>query len=360
MVLKKILVIYPEVEFTKIAVYQNKNLLFLKMIRHNPMELAASSDIIDQLEMRTNAIVKELEDNEIFLREIGIVMARGGLIKPVPSGIFKVNEAMKRDLRIGVMGVHETNLGGLIADAIAEKIGEGTGAYLADPVVVDELDEIARITGHPEIQRKSVFHALNQKFVSREYAHSINKKYEEMNLIVVYVGTGGISVGAHKQGKVVDVNQAFDGGGPFSLTRTGTLPVGALVDLCYSGKYSKEEMKKMVTKDGGVKAYLKTTSLTEIEERIQKGEEEAAFIMNAMGYQLAKEIGSMCMVFEDRPDAIIMMGSIFNSRRFADYVTSRASKIAPVVIYPVVNDMDALASNGLKVLEGKAEILEYT
>jgi butyrate kinase len=359
MVLQKILVIYPEVEFTKIAVYQNKNLLFLKMIRHKPEILASFSDIVEQQDMRTEAILKELDDNDIHLNEIGIVMARGGLIKPVPSGIFKVNEEMKRDLRIGVQGVHETNLGGLIADAIAQKVGGGVSAYLADPVVVDELDEVARITGHPEIQRKSVFHALNQKFVSREYAHSVNRNYEDMNLIVVYVGTGGISVGAHKQGRVVDVNQAFDGGGPFSFTRTGGLPVGRVVDLCYSGKYTREEMRNMVTKNGGLKAYLGTTNIAEIEERIQGGDEYAEFILYAMGYQLSKEIGAMCMVFEERPDAIIMMGAIFNSRRFSDYVTRRAQKVAPVIIYPVVNDMDALASNGLKVMEGKAVVLEY-
>lgn len=358
MIQKKILVIYPEVDFTKVAVYQNKNLLFLKIIKHKQEDLIRFAHIVDQVEWRTDAILKELEDNEIPLTDIGIIMARGGLLKPLASGIYRVNEAMKADLRKGVMGVHETNLGGLIADAIASKTA-GVGAYLADPVVVDEMEDVARVTGMPGIERKSVFHALNQKFVSREYAASLNKKYEELNLIVVYVGTGGISIGAHKQGRVVDVNQAFDGGGPFSLTRTGTLPVGDLIHLCFSGKYTEQELVRMVTKEGGLRAHLGTSNIHTIEDRIAKGDKQAEFMLYAMAYQVAKEVGAMCMVFTGKPDAIILMGSIFNSKLFAENITTRVSKIAPVAMFPVVNDMDALAANGLMVLHGEAEIREY-
>lgn len=358
MVQKKILVIYPEVDFTKIAVYQNKNLLFLKSIKHKQDDLARFPHIMDQLEYRTDAIIKELHDNDIQLAEIGIVMARGGLLKPLASGIYRVNEPMKADLRKGIMGMHETNLGGLIADAISART-DGLGAFLADPVVVDELDDVARVTGMPGMERKSVFHALNQKFVSKEYAKSLNKSYEELNLIVVYVGTGGISVGAHKHGRVVDVNQAFDGNGPFSLTRTGTLPVGDLIHLCYSGKYTEQELIRIVTKEGGLKAHLGTSNIHTIEERIAKGDTQAEFMIYAMAYQVAKEVGAMCMVFTDKPDAIIMMGNVFNSKLFAESITARVSKIAPVSIYPVVNDMDALAANGLMILHSEVEVKEY-
>jgi butyrate kinase len=265
---------------------------------------------------------------------------------------------MKEDLRKGIMGRHATNLGGLIADKICSSIPSAK-AYLADPVVVDELDPLARISGHPLIERKSIFHALNQKNVSREYAKSINKNYEDLNLVVAYIGSGGVSVGAHKFGKVVDVNQAFDGDGPFSATRSGSLPVGQLVDLCYSGKYTQAEMRRMLTEQGGLLAYLGTKSISEIFSRVESGDEQAKLIVKAMAYQIAKEIGSMATLLICEVDAVLIMGAILNSKFFTDELTRRIHRIAPVSIYPVVNDMDSLAINGNKIMTGEAEVLVY-
>jgi len=356
--MKSILVIYPEVDITKIALYKGGTLIFLKSIRHKPEDLLGFTDINDQLGYRTGLIMNELKANDIDLENIAVVMARGGLIKPVKSGIYQVSERMKEDLRKGVMGRHATNLGGLIADKICEFIPSAK-AYLADPVVVDELDPLARISGHPLIERKSIFHALNQKNVSREYAKSINKTYEDLNLVVVYIGTGGVSVGAHKFGKVVDVNQAFDGDGPFSATRTGSLPVGQLIDLCYSGKYSHDVMRRMLTEQGGLLAYLGTKSISEILSRVEAGDEQAKFIVNALAYQIAKEIGSMATVLICEVDAILIMGAILNNKFFTDELTRRIHRIGPVSIYPVVNDMDSLAINGNKIMTGEAEVLIY-
>lgn len=355
---KKILVIYPETNFTKIAVYRNINLEFLKTKKHDIEELKQFKHLTDQIEYRQNAIIQELKDNDIFLNDIRVIITRGGLVKPVKSGIYEVNEMMKNDLSVGVMGVHATNLGGLIADAIANTLPDAK-AYLADPVVVDELQDIARITGHPLLERNSIFHALNQKFVAREYARSINKKYEDLNIIAAHIGHGGVSVGAHKNGKVIDVNQAFDGNGPFSISRTGTLPVGGVVDLCFSGKYSKKEIREMITEKGGVIAYLGTDNINEIESMIEAGDKKAILILHAMAYQIGKEIGAMSAVLNNDVDAILLMGNLLNINSFANQITGMVEKLAKIMIYPVVNDMDSLAYKGVTILKGEAEILDY-
>lgn len=355
---KKILVIYPETNCTKIAVYKNINLEFLKTKKHAEEELKQFKELAEQVEYRQKAIVEELRDNDIDMNQIRIIISRGGLVKPVKSGIYEVNEAMKKDLSTGIMGVHATNLGGLIADAIAKTLPDAK-AYLADPVVVDELQDIARITGHPLLERKSIFHALNQKCVAREYARSINKKYEELNLIAAHIGHGGVSVGAHKEGKVIDVNQAFDGNGPFSIARTGTLPVGGVVDLCFSGKYTKEEIREMITEKGGIIAYLGTDNINEIESMIEAGDKKAELILHAMAYQIGKEIGAMSAVLHNDVDAILLMGSLLNIKSFANQITSMVEKVAKIMIYPVVNDMDSLAYKGVTIIKGEAEILDY-
>lgn len=356
--MKNILVIYPEVEITKIAVYRNTSLIFLKSIRHKPEDLNAYSDVIDQLDYRTSLIMQELNNNQIDLAEIVVVMARGGLIKPLKSGIYEVNESMKRDLKTGVMGRHATNLGGLIADKIASLLPDAK-AYLADPVVVDELEPIARVSGLPQIERTSIFHALNHKNVSKEYAKSINRKYEDLNLVVAYIGSGGVSVGAHKDGKVVDVNQAFDGDGPFSMTRSGSLPIGQVIDLCFSGKYTRDQVRQLITEKGGIVAYLGTKSLSQVLSMVDEGDEQACLILDAMAYQVAKEIGSMATVLDCRVDAILIMGAIMNSKFFTNALIRRIEKIAPVSIYPIVNDLDSLAMNGVSIIRGEAVILEY-
>jgi butyrate kinase len=356
--MKNILVIYPEVDITKIAIYRNTSLIFLKSIRHKPEDLSVFRDVIDQLEYRTDLIMQELKNNQIELADISVVMARGGLIKPVKSGIYEVNEAMKNDLRKGVMGHHATNLGGLIGGRIASLLPNAK-AYLADPVVVDELQPIARLSGLPQIERTSIFHALNHKNVSKEYAKSINRRYEDLNLVVAYIGSGGVSVGAHKGGHVIDVNQAFDGDGPFSMTRSGSLPVGQLVDLCYSRQYTHEEMRKLITENGGIFAYLGTKSLSQVLILVDQGDEKAMMIMDTMAYQIAKEIGAMATVLDCSVDAILIMGAILNSKFFTNALVQRVEKIATVSIYPIVNDLDSLAMNGMTIIKGEAEVLTY-
>jgi butyrate kinase len=354
---KKILIIYPAVRVTRIAIYRNSEPLFLKTIKHAEEELATFDTIPDQTLYRTQAVIKELEHNDFDLHKVHIIMARSGLVKPLKSGVYEINERMIHDLKIGVMGMHETNLGGLIAYQIAQQIG--IKAYMADPVVVDELSDMARVTGHPLFVRKSIFHALSHKFFARKYAKSINKLYEDLNLIVCHVGLGGISVGAHLKGQVVDVNQAFDGGGPFSITRAGTLPMGQLVRLCFSGKYSQQEVLEMLNSKGGYFAYLGTDSIPQIDKMIAEGNEKALFISEACAYQVSKEIASHYATLEGELDAIILTGNIFNSQLFLDNVKKRVGKLAPIALYPSVNDLEAHAVNALRVLKGEVEVFTY-
>ncbi|MEA5109983.1 Butyrate kinase 2 [bioreactor metagenome] len=358
MTLGIILVINPKNTSSKIAVYRDLKLCFLKTIKYTDEQIAACGSIPGQLEMRKNAILQELKDNDININKLKIVMARGGLIKPLKSGVYEVNDKMREDLLKGVMGMHATNLGGIIAADIAAMTN--ARAFIADPVVVDELDDVARISGHPLFERKSIFHALNQKVVARKYAKSINRKYDELGLLVVHAGGGGISVGAHKNGRVVDTNQAFDGDGPFSIERAGTLPAGDLVKLCFSGKYSEKEVMEIITAKGGLYGYLGTTSLTTIEKRIAEGDEKAAFIMYAMAYQLAKEIGGMCTVLDGKPDAIILSGELFNNSNFTRDLSRKIGKIAPIALYPDENEVDALAMNAIGVMKGEVEVLQYS
>jgi butyrate kinase len=291
----KILVIFPEDHSTKIAVYKNNSLQFLKKIVHPEEELAKGKTMPGQLEYRTGVIHSELVENEIRLDSIGIVISRGGLVKPMKSGVYKVSEQMKKDLHAGVSGQHSINLGGLIADALLEFLPNAQ-AIIADPVVVDELEKIARVTGHPDFQRKSIFHALNQKYISRVYARSLHIRYEDLNLVVAHMGGGGCSVAAHQKGKVVDVNQAFDGEGPFAITRTGTLPAGDLIRLCYSQKLSKEEALDLITSKGGLFAHLGSTSIDEIQMMLNNEDKHALFIIQSLAYQIAKEIAAMWAV----------------------------------------------------------------
>lgn len=357
MLSRKILVIYPQVNDTKIAVFQNNSWVFFKTINIKPEEINSDQAVLDQEIPRTEQILKELSDNDIQLDEIKIVMGRGGLVKPIKSGIYEINEALKKDLRQETK-MHETNLGGLIADRIAAMIPEAR-AFLADPVVVDEMDEIAKVSGHPMFERKSIFHALNHKFAGRNYAKSVNEQYENLNLIIAHVGEGGISVGAHRKGKVVDVNQAYDGDGPFSYTRSGSVPYGDLIEICYSGKYTKKELRQKLVHEGGLLGHLGTNNINLIEIKIKEGDQKAEFVFQAMAYQLAKEIGAMHVVLEDSLDAIILSGNIFQSKFFTDAVKRRILKLGKVIISPFVSDMDALADSAMLIMKDEAEILVY-
>ncbi len=352
-----ILAINPGSTSTKIAVFKKTKDLFLKNIKHSSEELVSFSQITDQYEFRKEIILKELENAGICLNDIKIIVGRGGLVKPIKSGIYEVNEALVRDLKVGVLGQHASNLGGLIAKDIAGSIN-GARAFIADPVVVDELEPIARVSGHPAFERISVFHALNQKAIARQHAKSVSQQYEALNLIIAHLG-GGISVGAHKQGRVIDVNQALDGEGPFSPERSGTLPVGSLVKACFSGKYTIDEIKSMITGKGGYVAYLGTNDAYEVEKMATAGNEKAQLIQDAMAYQVAKEIGAMATVLKGEVDAIILTGGIAYGKPFVEKVSERVRYIAPIYVYPGEDEMKALAMNGNMVLNDEVEILVY-
>ena len=357
MIKRNILTINPGSTSTKIAVFHSNELVFTKNIKHPAEELEKFEKISDQYEYRKNIIVEELKSSNNGLMSIEIIIGRGGLVKPIPSGVYEVNEALKADLRTGVLGQHASNLGGLIADDLAKMI-PGAKAYIADPVVVDEFEEIARVSGHPEFQRVSIFHALNQKAIGRMHAQAIGKKYEELNLIIVHLG-GGISVGAHKKGKVIDVNQALDGEGPFSPERSGTLPAGDLVRLCFSGKYTQKEILKMITGKGGYVAYLGTNSAFEVEQRVNSGDEKAIFIQKAMAYQIAKEIGAMAVVLDCNVDSILITGGMAYDKAFVNLIKEKVNKIASIDVYPGEDEMRALAMNGLMLLNGEITATEY-
>jgi len=353
----KILAINPGSTSTKIAVYINDRAIFYKNSKHSVEELAKFPTIADQYEYRKDIVYQELVKSDTKLADIEIVIGRGGLLKPIPSGVYEVNEAMKKDLMIGVQGQHASNLGGLIADSIAKSLPNAR-AYIADPVVVDELDDIARISGHPRFKRISIFHALNQKSIARSYAKTNLKNYEDLNLIIAHLG-GGISIGAHHLGKVIDVNQALDGEGPFSPERSGTLPVGELARLCFGKEFSYDEVKEMITGHGGFAAFLNTNDALEVERMIEMGNEYAELIYDAMAYQVAKAIGAMSTVLKGEVDAILITGGLANSKNFVDRITDRIQKIAPIAIYPGEDEMRALVMNALMVANKEIEPRVY-
>jgi butyrate kinase len=352
-----ILVINPGSTSTKIAVYRGLQSMFQKNIVHTEEEIAQFDKVADQFQFRKDVILNELHKNDVDIDCIEIVMGRGGLIKPVPSGVIAVNERLKEDLTNSPMGEHASNLGGLIADDIAQSLPNAK-AYIADPVVVDEFDDIARISGHPLLERKSIFHALNQKAIAFDYSRAISIPYKELNLIVAHMG-GGITVGAHHQGRVIDVNQGLDGDGPFSPERAGGLPVGDLVGLCFSGKYTEKEIRKMITGKGGLVAYFNSNDARKIEEKAREGDDHALLIYKAMAYQVAKEIGAMVTVLNSKVDAILLTGGMAYSNFFVHLISERVSNLAPVHVFPGEDEMKALAKNGVKVFQGDIVPMVY-
>lgn len=353
-----ILVINPGSTSTKIAVTDVKNERhFQKTIKHPIEDIEKFEKIADQYEFRKKVILDTLQTAHVDLKDFVAVIGRGGLCKPIPSGLYEVNEKMKEDVRNSPLGEHASNLGCLIADDIAKDL-PGVKAYIADPVVVDELEPLARIAGHPNFERISIFHALNQKAVARKYAKSVNKSYRELNLIVVHLG-GGITVGAHKEGRVIDVNQGLDGEGPFSPERSGTLPTGQMASLCFSGKYTHSEIKKMIKGKGGCSAYLETNDALEIENRIKAGDDYAKLIYEAMAYQVSKEIGACATVLKGKIDAILLSGGIAYDMNFVEWIKERVDFIAPMFIYPGQDEMQALADNVIAHLKGTIRALEY-
>ncbi len=353
-----ILVINPGSTSTKISVFEENNEVFTKTLRHTNEELAPFSDVISQKDFRRDIIKNVLAENNIDFRKFAIIVGRGGVIKPIESGVYEVNDEMIKDIKEHKNGEHASNLGGVIAKEIACEIGGGVKAIIVDPVVVDELAPVARITGQKEIAKMSIFHALNQKAIAKLYAKEHGLKYNDLNLIVAHLG-GGVSVGIHSKGRVIDVNDALRGEGPFSPERSGGLPANALVDLCFSGKYTHHQVRKMVCGAGGVVSYLGTNSFMEVEKRMAEGDKEAQLIGDAFIYQLAKEIGAMSVVVKGKVDAILVTGGIAYGKEMMDQLSDYVKFIAPVFIYPGEDEMGALASNGLAVLDGTEEIKIY-
>lgn len=353
----RILAINPGSTSTKFAVYFDGECKLKKTLRHSIEELSLYENIIDQFEFRKGLIIDSLVEEGFDVDKIKYIIGRGGLTYSLKSGVYLVNNRMLEHARAGIYGQHASNLGPLIADYIALQI-PGAHAYVADPVVVDELAEIARFSGHPLLERRSIFHALNQKATARLHAKKIGRKYEKLNLIVAHLG-GGISVGAHCKGKVIDVNNALDGEGPFSPERSGTLPAGQLIDLCFSKKYQKDEICRMVIGEGGYVAYLGTNDAMEVENRAANGEEMAIKIQDALGYQVAKAIGEMAVVLNGYVDAILLTGGLAYSKYLTQFITSKVEFISEVHVYPGEDELEALALNALRVAAGEIEPLEY-
>jgi butyrate kinase len=354
----KLLTINPGSTSTKIAIFEDTQILFDKTLRHSVDELEDFPSIIDQYDFRKNVIMQGIEEHNINISAIDAFVGRGGLLKPIPGGVYKVNEKMLQDLRMAVRGDHASNLGGILAYEIAKSVDKADEAYIVDPVVVDELDELARFSGRPEMPRVSIFHALNQKAVARRFAREHGKHYKDLTLIVVHLG-GGITVGVHEKGKVIDVNNGLDGDGPFSPERTGSLPSSALAKLCFSGKYQLHQVRKMITGGGGIVAYLGTNNASEVEKRIENGDEEAQKVYKAMAYQIAKEIGACSVVVNGKLDGIIITGGMAHSKMITSWVIERVSFIAPVYIYPGEDEMQALAEGVYYAKKGEIEIKEY-
>lgn len=352
----RLLIINPGSTSTKIGVFDNEDIIFEKTLRHSTEEISKFKNIYDQYEFRKDIILGVLEENEIEVSSLDGIVGRGGLLRPIEGGTYPVNPKMLEDLKEGVMGQHASNLGGIIANEISKEISKP--AYIVDPVVVDELQDLARVSGLDELERKSIFHALNQKAVARRFAKDKSKNYEDLNLIVAHLG-GGVSVGAHKKGRVIDVANALDGEGPFSPERTGSLPVGDLVDLAYSGKYTREELRRKITGKGGIVSYLGTNDTRDVSKMIEEGNNKAELIYKAMAYQVAKEIGACAVVLKGQVDGILITGGIANDKKFTGWIEEDVSFLGPVTVYPGEDELLALAQGGLRVLMGLEEGKKY-
>ncbi len=352
----RLLIINPGSTSTKIAVYEDECEVFSQSISHSAEEVAPFARIVDQKGFRKDIILRALKERTIDASSFDAVIGRGGLLHPIPSGIFSVNDRLLEDLTKGVQGEHASNLGGLIADEIARP--HGIPAFIVDPVVVDELADWARVSGFAEIRRRSIFHALNHKYAARLAAKELGRPYDQCNLIVCHLG-GGISVGAHEKGLVVDVNNALHGEGPIAPERAGTVPAGDLVDLCFSGRHEKGDIKRKIAGKGGMVALLKTNDMRQVEARVAAGEEEARLVFEAMTATIAKAIGGAATVLRGKVDGIVLTGGLAFSQKFVDAIVERAGFLGRVFVFPGENEMIALAAAGLRVLRGEESAKVY-
>jgi butyrate kinase len=351
-----ILTINPGSTSTKIAVYDGTKTVFTETIRHDHKEIEKYAHIIDQYEFRARLIENALKAHSVEVTSLKAIVGRGGLIKPVQGGVIAVNEKMIADLKEAKRGEHASNLGGIIAYDIAQKIN--VPAFIVDSVMVDEMQDVARLSGLPELERISIFHALNQKATARRAAKELGKKYDEVNLVVAHMG-GGISVGAHRRGRVVDVNNALNGDGPFSPERTGDLPVSSLVKLCFSGKFTEKDIQKKIKGQGGLVAYLGTSDARDVEKMVDAGNKNAQLVYEAMAYQVAKEIGAMTVAVGEKLDGVVLTGGLAYDKRFVSWITNRIGFLGRLFIYPGEDEMEALRDGALRVLAGEEKAQEY-
>ena len=352
----KSLIINPGSTSTKIGVFEDETLLFEETLRHSTEEIAQYASIVDQKDFRKQIILDLLAKKDFDIKSLQVIVGRGGMLKPIPGGTYAVSDDLLEDLKIGKQGQHASNLGGILAREIGDSIG--VPSYIVDPVVVDELMPIARYSGVPEMPRTSVFHALNQKAVAKRYAKETGVAYDSLNLIVVHMG-GGVSVGAHEKGMIVDVFNALDGDGAFSPERAGGVPSGALIDMCFSGEYTKKEVYSKIVGKGGFNAYLGTNDMREVMKRVNEGDEKAAEMVDAFTFQVAKDMGSMACVLKGKVDQIIVTGGIAYNACVIDALKERAGFIAPFTVYPGEDELLALTQGALRVLNGEEEAMKY-
>lgn len=347
----RILAVNPGSTSTKISIFENDEEVWSHKLSHSSAELEPfGNNIFDQYSFRYDEIVSAMEKAGYPVESLDGAVGRGGLVKPIPGGTYIVDQRLLGDLKVGILGQHASNLGGPIAHEIARKAG--CKAYIVDPVVVDEMEPIAKYTGNPILTRRSIFHALNQKAVARKAAAELGMEYSQCNFVVVHLG-GGISVGAHRKGQVVDVNNALDGDGPFTPERSGGLPAGDLAKLCYSGEFTLDEIKRMIKGNGGIVAYLGTNDMMQVENEVEKGNQHWLDVYRAMAYQISKEIGAMAAVLHGEVHAVIVTGGIAYDRKFVAWIEEATSFIAPMKVYPGEMEMEALALGALRVLQGR-------
>ena len=351
----RILVVNPGSTSTKIGVYEDEQLLFDKTLRHSAEDIAQFNTIPAQKDWRRDLVMKALREQGFDARTLSAVSGRGGLLRPIRGGTYAVNDNMVKDCTIGVQGQHASNLGGLIAREIGDELG--IPSYIVDPVVIDEMADVARYAGHPLFQRVSIFHALNQKAVAKRFAKEQGKKYEELNLIVCHMG-GGVSVGAHVKGNVVDTENALDGEGPFSPERSGSLPTDAVMKLCFSGDYTEAELRKMFVGRGGLVAYAGSTDMRDL-LKMAETDAKVAEVIDAFHYQIGKEIGSMAAAMHGQVDQIILTGGIAYGKETVQALKDMVEWIAPVTVYPGEDELLALAQAALRVLTGEEQAKDY-
>lgn len=352
----KSLIINPGSTSTKIGVFEDETLLFEETLRHSTEEIAQYASIVDQKDFRKEIITNLLKEKDFDINSLNMVVGRGGMLKPIPGGTYAVTDDLLEDLKIGKQGQHASNLGGILAREIGDSIG--VPSFIVDPVVVDELCDIARYSGVPELPRTSVFHALNQKAVAKRYAKETGKAYDSLNLIVVHMG-GGVSVGAHENGRIIDVFNALDGDGAFSPERAGGAPVGALIKMCFSGQYTEKEVYKKFVGNGGFNAYLGTNDMRDVEKMVNDGDAKAKEIRDAFIFQVSKDMGSMAAVLKGKVDQIVVTGGIAYDKGVVAGLKERCEWIAPFTVYPGEDELLALVQGGLRVVNGEEEAKVY-